>query len=107
MRQQKGQVLVAAILLLMVITILIPVMVGYVQNESKWSVKEKENTTAFHLAEGSIDKAYQYVTSSTTTWKSIQNGNIQTGYAFDTAYTDMSGGSYTISISSGPGTQMV
>ncbi|HAH32464.1 MAG TPA: hypothetical protein DCL44_09160 [Elusimicrobia bacterium] len=105
MKKKKGQILVGVIVLLVVLAILVPVMVNYVQNEAKWSVKESQNTNAFQLAESSVDRAYQKIVESTATWAALQSGEQLTGYMFDTVYSDLAGGTYTISITSGPLTQ--
>ena len=103
MKNRKGQILLGVIALLVVMAILIPAMVKYIQNESKWSEKERENINAFQLAESSVDRAYQKLVESTTTWAALKNGQIPAGFNFDTVYSDMDGGTYTISITSGPG----
>ncbi len=102
MGKNGGQVLVGAILLLMIVLIIVPVMVMYVQNEARWSVKQGQNTNAFQLAEAAIDRGYQKVTESTATWKNKQAGQAITGFQFDTAYSELPGGSYAVSITSGP-----
>ena len=107
MRTQRGQILVGVIVLLLVLAILVPAMVVYVQNEARWSTKQQQNTNAFQLAEAAVDRGYQKVTESTSTWASIQGGTPSTGYNFDIAYTDLPGGSYAISITSGPGSRAV
>ena len=72
MRKDKGQVLVGVIVFLLVLAVIVPAMVLYVQNEARWSVKQQQNTNAFQLAEAAIDIGYQKVTESTSTWASIQ-----------------------------------
>lgn len=106
MNQDRGQVLIGVIVLLIIIAVMVPSMVRYVQDEAKWSVKQAQNTNAFQLAEAAVDRGYQKITESTNTWISIQNGTAVSGFNFDTAYTDIARGSYAISITSGPGTQV-
>ena len=105
MKNEKGQLLIAVIMALLFLAIVVPAMVVYVQNEAKWSVKQAQSTSAFQFAEAGLDRALRKVSESTTTWQNIQNGTIPAGYVFDTTYTDLNGGSYTIGVSSGPGTQ--
>ncbi len=107
MKNRKGQFLVGVLVLLAVLAIIVPVMVKYIQNEALWSEKQAENTNAFQLAEAAVDRGYQKVCESTTTWNNIKKGLPIAGFNFDTVYTDMSGGTYTISITSGPLTQQV
>ncbi|MBI5625086.1 MAG: hypothetical protein HY924_15015 [Elusimicrobia bacterium] len=102
MRKERGQILVGVIIILMVLAVLVPVMVMYVQNESKWAVKQTQNMTAFQLAEGGVDRGYRKISESTTTWAAGQLGTFPAGYNFNQVYNDTSGGCYTIAISSGP-----
>ncbi|OGS12691.1 MAG: hypothetical protein A2234_03045 [Elusimicrobia bacterium RIFOXYA2_FULL_58_8] len=102
MRKRHGQLLVGAILLVAVLAIIIPVMVMYVQNEAKWSVKQGQNTNAFQLAEGAVDRGYQKVIESTQTWKQIQDGQAIPCMSFNCSFTDLSGGTYAVSVTSGP-----
>lgn len=102
MKKRKGQLLLGVMALLVVLAIIIPSMVKYIQNESRWSVKQAQNTNAFQLAESAVDRAYQKIVESTTTWNAVKNGQALAGYNFDTAYSDMAGGTYTISVTSGP-----
>ena len=105
MKKSQGQILVGVIILLAVLAVLIPAMVSYIMYESNQSVKASQNTNAFQLAESAVDRAYQKIVESTTTWTSLQNGQQLTGLKFDTTYSDMAGGTYTISITSGPNMQ--
>lgn len=102
MKNKKGQVLIGVLALLVMLAIIIPTMVKYVQHETKWSVKQEQNTNAFQLAEAAVDRGYQKIAESTSTWKAIQNGTVQTGFNFDTVYSDIEGGTYAIRLSSGP-----
>jgi hypothetical protein len=105
MKNRKGQLLIGVIALLVVLAIVVPAMVKYVQNEAKWSEKQAQNSNAFQLAEAAVDRGYQRIIESTATWAALKNGQTLAGYNFDTAYTDLEGGVYTISITSGPGVE--
>jgi len=102
MKNRKAQVLLGVIVLLVVLAIIIPTMVKYVQHEAKWSVKQGQNTNAFQLAEAAVDRGYQKIAESTATWQAVKTGVVQTGFNFDTAYSDIEGGAYAIKLSSGP-----
>ncbi|HAZ07666.1 MAG TPA: hypothetical protein DCZ01_03875 [Elusimicrobia bacterium] len=104
-RRNRGQVLPIALAILLVLTVLVPLMVFYTQRDSVWAVSQSRNNTAFHLAEAGAEKAYLYMSQSTVTWGSIQAGAAQTNYNFDKSYADINGGTYTISITSGPNLQ--
>lgn len=103
----RGQILPIAVAILIVLTILVPAMVYYAQRDSIWSAKQASNTGAFHLAEAGIEKAYLFVSLSTSTWDILQLGTAQADYNFDKSYTDIAGGTYTVSVTSGPGAQQV
>jgi hypothetical protein len=102
---RRGQILPGAVAMLLILAIMVPAMVMWVQRETIFASKQSMNTVAFHLAEAGAEKAYLYITLSTITWSNLQNGNALTDYKFDKKYTDIDGGSYAISITSGPGTQ--
>jgi hypothetical protein len=98
-----GQVLVAVLVALMVAATLVPLMVFYSQRESIWTAKQASSTSAFHLAEAGIEKGYLALTLSTQTWVNLQlYGTPLTNYHFDKEFTDVAGGTYAISITSGP-----
>ena len=102
MKNRKAQVLLGVIVLLVVLAIIIPTMVKYVQHEAKWSVKQGQNTNAFQLAEAAVDRGYQKIAESTSTWQAVKTGVVQAGFDFDTSYSDIEGGTYAIKLSSGP-----
>lgn len=104
---RRGQILPGAVAMLVILAIMVPSIVLWIQRETVFASKQSHNTTAFHLAEAGVEKAYLYISLSTVTWTSIQDGNAQPDYAFDKVYDDIDGGTYTISITSGPGTQQV
>lgn len=101
-RPARGQVLPGVIMIVMVLLIIIPAMVAWVQQDVKIAVKDKQTTTAFNLAEAGIDRAYWKLKSSTTTWANARAGIALAGYGFDSTYNDVTGGVYRISITSGP-----
>jgi len=43
---------------MLVALIVLPALVQWLQNESKWTVKQYKTTVAFHLAEAGIDRAF-------------------------------------------------
>jgi hypothetical protein len=100
MKNKNGFVLPAVVLILLFLMITIPVMVKWVQNDTKISMKNQRSTTAFNLAEAALDRGYWEVKSSTITWNKAINGQALPGYRFDTTYTDVPGGSYRVSVSS-------
>ena len=104
---RRGQILPGAVAMLVILAVMVPSIVLWIQRETVFASKQSHNTVAFHLAEAGVEKAYLYISLSTTTWVSIQNGNAQPNYAFDKQYQDIAGGTYAISITSGPGTEQV
>lgn len=103
----SGQILPGAIAMLVILSVMVPTIVFWVQRENVFASKQAHNTMAFHLAEAGVEKAYLFVSLSTITWNNLQNGTSQADYRFDKVYSDIAGGTYTISITSGPGTQQV
>ncbi|MBI2788895.1 MAG: hypothetical protein HYX59_09460 [Elusimicrobia bacterium] len=104
---RRGQILPGAVAMLVILAIMVPSIVLWIQRETVFASKQSHNTVAFHLAEAGVEKAYLFVSLSTITWNNIQAGQAQTDYSFDKTYSDITGGTYTISITSGPGTQQV
>jgi len=104
---RRGQILPGAIAMLVVLAVMVPAMVMWVQRETVFASKQSMNTTAFHLAEAAGEKAYLYISLSTITWTQIQAGQSQPDYRFDKSYTDIEGGTYAISITSGPASEQV
>lgn len=107
MKNSKGQVLAGVVLLTMLLLIIVPAMVAWVQQDTRFSVKDRKTTVAFNLAEAGVDRAYWKLKSSTSTWAAARAGTSIAGYAFDQSYTDVEGGVYRISITSGPSTDQV
>lgn len=99
---ERGQVLAGVIALVVVLMVMVPAMVYWVQQESRASVKDRKSTAAFNLAEAGMDRAYWKLKSSTGTWADARAGIPLAGYAFDVPYADVTGGVYRISITSGP-----
>lgn len=95
-RTPSGQILVGAVLMLMALLILVPAMVLYVRYESNWTVKEARTTSAFHLAEAATERGYWRISQSTIPTQIIPIA----GYSFDKSYSDVSSGTYAISIGS-------
>lgn len=112
-RGERGVVLAGVIVLMLIMSIIVPAMVLWVQNEARWTVKQDRSIKAFQLAEGGVDRAFNKVTESTMTWASLQAGGsmgvsgIPTSYIFNMTFTDLSSGTYTIAVSSGPDAQQV
>lgn len=102
LRDEGGQILAFVIVILLIASTLVPLMVMFSQRESVWTARQAASTTAFHLAEAGIEKAYLALSQSTQTWVDLQAGTPPPGYAYDTKWSDLSGGYYTISITSGP-----
>jgi len=101
MKNNKGQALVLAILLLALIAIIVPLILFFSQHDQTLSQKHAKSTTAFHLAEAGIEKAYLQIISDSATWKALQDGTPITGYHYDRAYDDLSGGRYSVLMTSG------
>jgi Tfp pilus assembly protein PilX len=103
MKKEKGQMVLVMLMLTVVIAIIIPALVYYVQQETRGTVKETKSTRAFHLAEAAMDRAVYKLNESIDTWNNAYQGIAIAGYDGQTVYSDMAGGVYKIKFSSGPG----
>ncbi len=106
-KKEAGQVIIGAIVLLVVLTVMIPALVLFIQKESDWSVKAQRSTRAFQLAEAGIERGYQAMILSTTTLASVELGTPQLNYSFDHSYSDLPGGQYEINIVGSPAAQTI
>lgn len=104
-KRRQGQMAITMVLsILLFLMLMFPVMNLFVQNEGKWSVKEKKSTTAFHLAEAGIDRARWKLLENDDFWYVTATGTLA-GYHFDQVYegdTAAGAGTYTINITSDP-----
>lgn len=99
---RRGQVAIGIVIaILLFLLFAFPILNLFVQNEGKWSVKEKKSTAAFHLAEAGVDRARWKLVENTEMWTITSTGTIA-GYHFDKVYTAEDGGSYAINITSHP-----
>lgn len=96
----RGQVTVAAILILLILSILTPAIVYMVQHETRWTLKQKRSTVAFYLAEGGADRAVWKLKENSTNFDAVLNGGSLAGYNNDVNYTDVTGGVYRIVMTS-------
>ena len=88
--RESGQLIVGVMLLLVVMATLVPLMVLYTQREAKWSIKQDQTTTAFHLAEAGIEKGFRALARSTGTWFDlIEYGTPIANYQFDHTFDDI------------------
>lgn len=106
MNSKRGQVLLGAMVLLLALAVFVPILVQFVQTESRHMVKGEKNTQAFQLAEAAIERGYQNLILSTTTWAMASSGTVVTGFDFDQTYISPSGGEYQIGYSTGAGSSV-
>lgn len=106
-KRESGFVLIFVLMIMLITLILMPALVTWIQNESRWTVKQQKTTVAFHLAEAGVDRGVWKLKSSTTTFAQAAGGITISSYTFSTTYSDIEGGEYRISFSSGPLTRQV
>lgn len=99
---KRGQILVGVTLLVLVLMILVPLLVQWGSQESKWTVKDQQTTTTFNMAEGAVDRGMWKLKSATGTWAAAVAGTVIPGYNLDTVYADDAGAVYRVRFSSGP-----
>lgn len=107
MKRKKGFLLVGVLFAFLFLMIVVPVMVKWVQNDTRLAVKDQKSSMAFSLAEAAVDRGYWKIKGSTSTFNQASIGGTILGYNFDAVYTDISGGKYRIKISSGPGEDQI
>ncbi len=107
MKKRDGFMLMTVLLVFLFLMIIVPVMVKWVQHDTKMSVKDQKSSLAFGLAEAAVDRGFWKVKSSTATFAQVSGGGTLNGYDFDATYRDITGGSYRISIVAGPGVDQV
>ncbi len=91
---------------LVVLTLMIFGLVQWLQNDTKWAVKQQKSTSAVSLAEAGIDRGTWKLQSSTATWATAYAGTTIPGYNFDSTYTDVPGGTYRIKFIAGANNQL-
>ena len=102
LRRRNGQMALMMVLTtLMFLLIMVPVIEKFVQNEGKWSMKNRKTSLAFNMAEAGIDRAVWKLNENDENWDDAADGDVFTGYNNDEEYTDLEGGSYRIIITSG------
>lgn len=104
---EEGQILAGVVMLLVLLLIIVPVMVKWVQQDSRHSVKDQKATVAFNLAEAAIDRGIWKLKSSTGAWADGLAGRAISNYNFDATFSEVSGGYYRIKFSSGPTAKQV
>ena len=97
-KKPKGIALAGVVGIITVLMILLPVLISWLQQDTKMSIKAHKSTLAFNLAEAGIDRGMWKLKSSTATFATARKGTAITGYNFDTAYEDITGGRYRINI---------
>ncbi|MCX5797376.1 MAG: hypothetical protein NTY77_17940 [Elusimicrobia bacterium] len=102
----RGQVLAGVVILLALMLIIVPTLVLWVQRDTLHSVKNRQSTTAFNLAEAAVDRGVWKLASSTYTWSEAAAGHTISGYNFDVTYADVPGGTYRIKFSAAAGGQV-
>lgn len=107
LKQRSGFLLPAVLVIMLFLMIVVPVMVKWVQEDTKISTKDQASSAAFNLAESAVDRGYWKMKSSTATYSLVSSGGAIAGYRFDTTYRDLPGGTYRVYVCSGPSTDQV
>lgn len=107
LQKKSGFALPAVLGILLVLMILLPGLVTYIQRESKQTIRDSRRTLAFNLAEAAVERGMWKLKSSTSTFNEAKLGIIIPGFNMDTSYGDIPNGLYRIKFSSGPGTREV
>lgn len=105
--KRKGIILPIVVIAFVFLAITVPLLIKLVMQDSKASVSDQKKSISFNLAEAAVERGYWKVKSATSTFQSVMDGNTLSGYNFDSTYTDISGGTYRIKITSGPSNNQV
>lgn len=103
-KRQSGQIIVVAVGVLVLLLILVPALVRLVATESRWTVRDKRDATAFYLAETGVERGYWKLQDDPDYFAQLASAPIS-GYDFDALYADMPStaapsGVYAIKLSS-------
>jgi len=107
MKRQNAFALPIVLALLLVSMILTAAMLHWVKNDTIASVKELKSQTAYNLAEAAVERGLWKVKSSTASCNAATSGVVIPGYNFDTTYADITGGTYRIKLTAGPGYKQI
>ena len=100
MKNKKGFILPSVILVFVFLALVIPMIVKWVESDTRIAVKDQRSSVAFNLAEAAVDRGYWKIKSSTATSAAAAAGTAIAGYDFDVTYGDVPGGTYRVQISS-------
>jgi hypothetical protein len=100
--RNAGFVLPMVIGILVVLMILIPPLIRWIQQDTNMTVKDQKRTIARNWAEAGLERGQWKIKSTTMSYAAAAAGTVIPGYNFDVTYTDIPGGSYRIKLSSGP-----
>ncbi len=98
-KNERGQTLVFALVIVLIITIFTTTLVSLLRQETKWAVKHGRSTSAFHLAEAATDRGLWKLREGKGVWESVADGTLDIDYKGQKEFTDVEGGRYKITIS--------
>ncbi len=99
---RRAFILPIVIISFLFLALVIPIMVKLAMRDTVAGVRNQKKSIAFALAEAAVERGFWKVKSSTSTFSSIMDGSVLSGYNFDTTYNDIDGGVYRVRITSGP-----
>lgn len=97
--KRNGQMLPMLIAILFGFLLMTFAIVGYLERESKWTLKEKQTTSAFHLAEAAVDRAEWKLNETTYGWDNCIKGAIPTLYKGTSTFFEPDQGYYKVLVS--------
>lgn len=98
MSKKSGQMAIIVVAILFVFIILITGIVFFLNNESKWTVKQGRSSVAFQLAEAGLDRAVWRLNEKKSTWNDVIAGNIPVMYLGTTVFLEEGRGYYKVQI---------
>ncbi len=98
----RGQIMILAVGIVLVLAILTPLMVHLVQRESAWSVKSVRSAKTSSLVQAALQKAEWRMSTNNEFYAQAASGTVIQGYNNDEVFTDIADGEYKVRLTTGP-----
>jgi len=99
-KNDSGSIMVMLFLFVLIAGFAIALLVQLNSQESQSSVKTKRRGFAYQMASTGIQRSVWLLKNDPDNWNTIISSGYIAGYANDTQYNDLSGGTYIVNISS-------
>lgn len=100
--RSEGFILPSVVLALTLLLIIVPMLILFIQKDSKDAQSLGKKNNSFQLAEAGQDRGAWKLRESDTVWTNAISSTTITGYNNDITYSDVAGGQYKILFAAGP-----